>query len=102
MFDSTVLPLGIFTNGDQINIVIESLIAFNRAAGPDIGKQIKHSGKTRIWKDSRIIGVKKINKTSTIPRRKWIITFSVLGSVRQLLSRSESSVVLQHRGQTTQ
>ena len=45
MFDSAVFSLGIFTYGNQVNIVIEGLVALNGAAGADISIQTEHPGK---------------------------------------------------------
>ena len=51
VLDARVLPLGVFTNEYSVDVVIWSLITFNRLAGSNVGEEVEGSSEGQIERD---------------------------------------------------
>jgi len=51
MLDSRVLSFGVFTDQDGVYIVIWGFVAFERAAGSDVGEEVKGSSEGKVERD---------------------------------------------------
>lgn len=112
MLNSTVLPLRVLPDGDQVHILIASVNAGNTPARTDVGIQVEHSEKKRGIYSQLIMMVQYYHGNTVYPGArytldKWcmlklkLLTFLVSDSVIQLLFQSEFQAALHVYSQDT-